>query len=113
MGKNQFPDCSIWKIFYLEQLFFPFFHTKRQEKLKKKSVTIIVKVNLKNITNSWPQYPRKITLEQIFLTVGQNNYDNKIPFLLKYIILSVIISKNFQEAESRDSTKNSRFQSTW
>ena len=23
----------------------------------------------------------KITLEQIFLSVGQNNYDNKIPFL--------------------------------
>ena len=56
------------------------------------------KVNLKNITNSrpkaknlqkifsthfsWPHYPGKfkITLEQIFLTVGQNNFGNKIPF---------------------------------
>ena len=104
-------------MFYLENflfgtIIFPIFPHEKTG-VKKKSVTIIVKVNLKNITNSWPQYPRKITLEQIFLTVGQNNYDNKIPFLLKYIILSVIISKNFQEAESRDSTKNSRFQSTW
>ena len=40
-------------------------------------------MNLKNITNSWPFTLEKfkITLEQIFLTVGQNNYVNKIPFL--------------------------------
>ena len=53
-------------------------------------------MNLKIITNSWPSalelaklfldslfltsLPWKITLEQIFLTVGQNNYGNKIPF---------------------------------
>ena len=58
---------------------------------------------LKNITNywpsasnlqnfflthfSWPHYPGKIqiTLEQIFLTVGQNNYGNKIPFLFQIL----------------------------
>ena len=42
-------------------------------------------MNLKNITNSWPFTLEKfkITLEQIFLTVGQNNYGNKIPDLTK------------------------------
>jgi hypothetical protein len=55
------------------------------------------KVSLKNITNSWPSAANlqnffsthfsglstmekfEITLEQIFFTVGQNNYGNKIP----------------------------------
>ena len=46
-------------------------------------------MNLKNITNSRFTFlglitleKFKITLEQIFLTVVQNNYGNKIPFLI-------------------------------
>ena len=51
-----------------------------------------MKSESRNITNSWP-FPGlpflglstlekfKIILEQIFLTLGQNNYGNKIPVL--------------------------------
>ena len=67
---------------------------------KKKTIVIWIfswilrgpKVNLKNITNSWPFFsihflplstPEKnqITLEKIVLTVGQNNDGNKMPLL--------------------------------
>ena len=41
--------------------------------------------DLKNIANSWPPASNfksfSKSLEQFFLTVGQNNFGNKIPFL--------------------------------
>ena len=48
------------------------------------------KVNLKNITNSWPSASN---LKQIFLTVGQNNYGNKIPCLSLKINKLIFLKK--------------------
>ena len=70
------------------------------------------KVNLKNITlqNFFlihffpPQYPRKIqiTLEKIVLTAGQNNYGNKIPFLIELSEIKVKKSLTFCFARSNN-----------
>ena len=43
--------------------------------------------DLKNFANSWPSASNVKSfsqpLEQFFLTVGQNNFGNKIPFLFR------------------------------
>ena len=44
---------------------------------------------LKKISNSQPSAANfksfSLSLEQIFLTVGQNNYGNKIPFIVRAV----------------------------
>ena len=103
---NNCLDLSLFEQFFLVQ--FEFFQGTEGP----------WKVNLKKITNSWPsasnlqnwffllihilahQYPVKIQIkpEKIVLTVCQNNYSNKIPFLKKK--KKTIKNRNFRIREN-------------
>ena len=64
---------QVKKAFYYQKLFRPF------------TVWINCSSDLKFFSNSWPSASNfksfSRSLEQFFLTVGQNNFGNKIPFL--------------------------------
>ena len=64
---------QVKKAFCYQKLFWPF------------TVWINCSSDLKNFANSWPSASNfksfSRSLEQFFLTVGQNNFGNKIPFL--------------------------------
>ena len=65
---------QVKKAFCYQKLFWPF------------TVWINCSSDLKNFENSWPSASNfksfSQLLEQFFLTVGQNNFGNKIPFLI-------------------------------
>ena len=92
VSKSQYfffnSDCSnllylrnlqeqVKKAFFYQKLFWPF------------TVWMNCSSDLKNFANSRPSASnfKKLSrsLDQFFLTVGQNNFDNKIPFLFVYI----------------------------
>ena len=64
---------QVKKAFFYQKLFWPF------------TVWINCSINLNNFANSWPSASNfksfSRSQEQFFLTVGQNNFGNKIPFL--------------------------------
>ena len=64
---------QVKKAFCYQKLFWPF------------TVWMNCSRDLKNFANSWPSASNfksfSRSLEQFFLTVGQNNFGNKIPFL--------------------------------
>ena len=64
---------QVKKAFCYQKFFWPFI------------VWINCSSDLKNFVNSWPSTSNfksfSCSLEQFFLTVGQNNFGNKIPFL--------------------------------
>ena len=68
---------QVKKALYYQKLFWPF------------TVWINCSSDLKNFANSRPSPFKSFSrsLEQFFLTVGQNNFGNKIPFLNKIILL--------------------------
>ena len=67
---------QVRKAFCYQKLFWPF------------TVWINCSSDLKNFANSRPSASNlksfSLSLDQFFLTVGQNNFGNKIPFLLKF-----------------------------
>ena len=79
-----------------------------QEQVKKRSVTknssdlsmLNFSSNLKNSANSQPSASNfksfSPSLEQFFLTVGQNNFGNKIPFLNLEIVENSNSCRKFQ-----------------
>ena len=96
---NLFKWWNVWTIFGNRMLYFLEWETSRN-KLKNHSLTkncsnlsVTVWINccsdLKNFANFWPSASNfksfSQSLEHFFLTVGQNNSDNKIPFKKKYI----------------------------
>ena len=72
---------QVKKAFCDQKLFWPF------------TVWINCSSDLKNFVNSQPSLSNlksfSQTLEQFFLTVGQNNFDNKIPFLLYSYVITI------------------------
>ena len=64
---------QVKKAFCYQKLFWPF------------TIWINSSSDLKNVANSWPSTSNfksfSRSLEQFFLTVGQNNFGNKIPLL--------------------------------
>ena len=87
---------QVKKAFSYKKLFWPF------------TVWINCSSDLKTFTNSWPSASNfksfSRSLEQFFLTVGQNNFSNKIPilhammFLLDISVCSWIIQQEFPES---------------
>jgi len=67
---------QVKKALYYQKLFWPF------------TVWINCSSNLKNFANSWPSALKfksfSRSLEQFFLTVGQNNFGKKIPFAVTH-----------------------------
>ena len=76
---------QVKKAFCYQKLFWPF------------TVWMNCSSDLKNFANSWPSalnfksFSR--SLQQLFLTVGQNNFGNKMPFLNNSFIIFVLQSE--------------------
>ena len=105
---------KVRKSFCYQKLFWPF------------TVWINCSSDLKNFANSQPSTSNfksfSQRLEQFFLTVGQNNFDNKIPYLYLAIISRNFITKKIARKQKinelslyyrRKSGQSQRSESNW
>ena len=85
-----------------QKLFWPF------------TVWIKCSSDLKNFANSRPSASNfksvSRSLEQFFLTVCQNNFGNKIPFLRKFMKTRILFQKRFQPIAQKGWVESSRLE---